>query len=219
MIPRCKWHQRGVVWLDSIQSFCVWLCSILLSRKDETDMAFSSTHVIIAITFTAFSGLSIADVNVCVENGRKVIRSGPCSAGIAPKESFRSPAQPSSVPASRAYVQSNTVSGRMVRGVANPTSTYEQAGAANYQLPNQPVIRAPIYPYGASSVTSNTNDTLRPNAYGPGVHANQYGQAVTVAPDFGGVPGEVLRLNQNAYGPGVHMDQYGRPVREHQWGQ
>ncbi len=56
---------------------------------------------------------------------------------------------------------------------------------------------------------------LRANAYGPGIHMNQYGQPVTLKPDWGGVPGEQLRIKQNAYGPGVHMDQYGRPVREY----
>lgn len=57
------------------------------------------------------------------------------------------------------------------------------------------------------------NSGLRPNAFGPGVHMNQYGQAVTLqAP--GGAPGELLQIKPNAYGPGVHMDQYGRPVKE-----
>ena len=67
-------------------------------------------------------------------------------------------------------------------------------------------------------VRSSSMNTLRPNAYGPGIHANQYGQAVTVAPDFGGQPGEMLQLKQNAYGLGVHMDQFGRPVRESPFG-
>jgi len=58
---------------------------------------------------------------------------------------------------------------------------------------------------------------LQLNAYGPNIHMNQYGQAVTLKPDFGGVPDEHLKITQNAYGPGVHMDQYGRPVREYPW--
>lgn len=58
---------------------------------------------------------------------------------------------------------------------------------------------------------------LQLNAYGPGIHMNQYGQAVTLKPDFGGVPGEYLKITEDAYGLGVHMDQYGRPVREYSW--
>lgn len=64
-----------------------------------------------------------------------------------------------------------------------------------------------------SAQSQSLNSGLQPNAYGPGVHMNQYGQAVTLqAP--GGSPGEPLQIKQNAYGPGVHMDQYGRPVKE-----
>lgn len=58
---------------------------------------------------------------------------------------------------------------------------------------------------------------LTPNAYGPGVHSNRYGQPVKLRPDFGGVPGEVLQITPDAYGLGVHSDQYGRPVREYLW--
>jgi hypothetical protein len=59
--------------------------------------------------------------------------------------------------------------------------------------------------------------SLQMDAYGPGVHMNQYGQPVRLRPDFGGVSGEYLQIKPNAYGPGVHMDQYGRPVREYPW--
>jgi hypothetical protein len=61
------------------------------------------------------------------------------------------------------------------------------------------------------------NPALTPDAYGPGIHANENGQPVTVRPDFGGVPGERLELQPDAYGPGIHSDQYGRPVREYSW--
>lgn len=73
---------------------------------------------------------------------------------------------------------------------------------------------------GLGSIEQNTSSystSLIPNAYGPEVHMNQYGQPVTLQPDFGGVPGELLQIKPNAYGPGVHMDQYGRPVREYPW--
>ena len=55
------------------------------------------------------------------------------------------------------------------------------------------------------------------NAFGPGIHRNAYGQPVILRPDWGGVPGEYLEIQQNAYGLGVHMDQYGRPVRAYPW--
>lgn len=58
------------------------------------------------------------------------------------------------------------------------------------------------------------NGGQAPNAPGPGVHLNQYGQPVTLQVQNGGIPGEPLQIKPNAYGPGVHMDQYGRQVRE-----
>jgi hypothetical protein len=68
-----------------------------------------------------------------------------------------------------------------------------------------------------SASTYSPRNTITPNAYGPGIHMNQYGQPVQLKPDFGGVYGEQLRITPNAYGLGVHMDQYGRPVREVPW--
>ena len=69
----------------------------------------------------------------------------------------------------------------------------------------------------ATGVTTDNTGVIKPNAYGPGVHQNRYGQPVRLVPDFGGVPGEQLQIKTDAYGPGVHMDQYGRPVRERRW--
>jgi len=61
------------------------------------------------------------------------------------------------------------------------------------------------YGYGSHS------NRLTPNAYGPGVHMDEYGRPVKLyTPN--GVPGEQVQIKPNAYGPGVHMDQYGRPV-------
>ena len=60
----------------------------------------------------------------------------------------------------------------------------------------------------------NASNSLTPNAYGLGIHMNRYGQAVKLAPRWGAVQGEVLRIKPDAYGPGVHSDQYGRPVHE-----
>ncbi len=56
--------------------------------------------------------------------------------------------------------------------------------------------------------------TLRPDAYGPGIHSNSYGEAIELVPDGAFAPGETLKIKPDAYGPGIHMDQYGRPVRE-----
>jgi hypothetical protein len=67
-----------------------------------------------------------------------------------------------------------------------------------------------LYPPSCSS-------NLQIDAYGLGVHMNEYGQPVRLRPDFGSVPGEYLEITPNAYGLGVHMDQYGRPVREYPW--
>lgn len=71
--------------------------------------------------------------------------------------------------------------------------------------------------YGDNWLQVDDYEILQPDAYGLGVHKNRYGQAVTVRPDFGGVPGERLELELDAYGPGVHKDQYGRPVKEYPW--
>ena len=64
------------------------------------------------------------------------------------------------------------------------------------------------------AVPGDANNSLKPNAYGLGIHMNRYGQPVKLAPKWGAVPGEVLRIKPDAYGPGVHSDQYGRPVHE-----
>ena len=86
-------------------------------------------------------------------------------------------------------------------------------------------LSAALDAFDASTTPEEASETqdiesfggLQVDAYGLGVHMNQYGQPVTVKPDFGGVPGEQLQIKENAYGPGIHMDQYGRPVREHSW--
>jgi hypothetical protein len=44
------------------------------------------------------------------------------------------------------------------------------------------------------------------DAYGPGVHMDRYGRAVTF-----GRP-DVREVEIDAYGPGVHSDEYGRPL-------
>jgi hypothetical protein len=52
------------------------------------------------------------------------------------------------------------------------------------------------------------------DAYGLGVHSDQYGRPVKW--EVQGNPEadtSLLRVQQNTYGMGVHSDQYGRPVR------
>lgn len=63
--------------------------------------------------------------------------------------------------------------------------------------------------------TDNSAPTIEQNAYGAGLHMDQYGRPTRLSPDFGAVNGEILKIKPNAYGPGIHMDQYGRPVREY----
>lgn len=63
----------------------------------------------------------------------------------------------------------------------------------------------------ANPGTIGQSRSIIPDAYGPGIHMDQYGRPVKLyTPN--GVPGERLNIRPNAYGPGVHMDQYGRPV-------
>ena len=62
-------------------------------------------------------------------------------------------------------------------------------------------------------LSSDNTSILQPDGYGLGVHRNRYGQAVTIQPESGGVPGEQLHIQTDAYGLGVHSDQYGRPVQ------
>jgi hypothetical protein len=87
----------------------------------------------------------------------------------------------------------------------------EQQQTGNQQQHINPVDLIPRYnvPHPSTQIT--------PNAYGPGVHMNEYGQPVQLKPDWGHIPGEQLKIAPDVYGPGVHMDQYGRPVREYNY--
>ena len=63
----------------------------------------------------------------------------------------------------------------------------------------------------------NYSGNVNSNAYGYGVHSDQYGRPTTF--EVVGQPYENtshLQVQQNAYGLGVHADQYGRPVRTKQ---
>lgn len=76
--------------------------------------------------------------------------------------------------------------------------------AAFDQALTQPYQQQPTY-YG---------QTIRPNAYGPGVNSDQYGRPQTYYLQDGQQLSPIFQggVQQNAYGPGVGMDQFGRPV-------
>ena len=74
-----------------------------------------------------------------------------------------------------------------------------------------------VTPFPTQNSGRSSNGGFVPNAYGQDVHQNQYGQAVALQPQGGGIPGEQLTIRPNAYGPGVHSDQYGRMVHERPW--
>lgn len=58
---------------------------------------------------------------------------------------------------------------------------------------------------------------IQQDAYGPGVHMDQYGRPVQIAPAYPRYGNQYndsyIQVNPNVYGPGVHSDQYGRPIR------
>ena len=62
--------------------------------------------------------------------------------------------------------------------------------------------------------TWNTSQgPIKQDAYGPGVHQDQYGRPVKLRTQQGPTD-PTMRIQQpDAYGPTVHMDQYGRPIQ------
>lgn len=67
-------------------------------------------------------------------------------------------------------------------------------------------------PLGSSLYETGTSD-FNKDAYGLGVHSDQYGRPVTVQPAHGsGNTSDSYIQTRDAYGPGMHSDQYGRPV-------
>jgi hypothetical protein len=60
----------------------------------------------------------------------------------------------------------------------------------------------------------DTPGMVRPNAYGLGVNADQYGRPTTYQLQNGQQLDPIFDngVKQNAYGQGVGMDQFGRPV-------
>lgn len=58
-----------------------------------------------------------------------------------------------------------------------------------------------------------SNSTIKKhNAYGHGVHKDQYGRAVTIQPKNNSYSNPLLKIQENKYGYRQHSDQFGRPV-------
>jgi len=87
----------------------------------------------------------------------------------------------------------------------------------NSQL-NQPTIfeRAMLKRNSDTSneIETNTSNGYKPNAYGHGIHSDQYGKPFQWATQDGKVISPNTKVTPNVYGPGVGMDQYGRPVKK-----
>jgi len=63
-----------------------------------------------------------------------------------------------------------------------------------------------------SSGGYKSSNSYKKDAYGPGVHMDQYGRPFEWTPKDGQKVEPWNNVKPNAYGPGVGMDQYGRPV-------
>lgn len=124
---------------------------------------FGFAQVIILIFATFFSGSSIADTNICIENGTKVIRSGPCKGGVTPKATYRAIVTKRLLPAAKTYVQPNRISERKNPQTMPPMSIdsqedgysqkdgYSQEGNDFNQPFNQPAIIQPMNTNGSST--------------------------------------------------------------------
>jgi hypothetical protein len=87
--------------------------------------------------------------------------------------------------------------------VASPAAAFEWPG---FEKPPAPV---------KTQSPSGENLEIRNNAYGLGVHADQYGRPVDLKPagqGGGNTSGSYIQT-PDAYGPGIHSDQYGQPVQ------
>ena len=98
-------------------------------------------------------------------------------------------------------------------------------GAQGFIEPGSPQERHHYHAQGGLLLGPNTTylEPIRPNAYGPGIHADATGrpfQWQPVGPTALGTegmppsgPDPTLRVTPNKYGLGVHADQYGRIVQ------
>lgn len=81
-----------------------------------------------AIVFSTFPIPSIADINVCVENGVKIFRSYPCKGGVSPKTTYRSFVPERATPSTRKYIQRKDIYGQVPRQSMQPILQGRQGG-------------------------------------------------------------------------------------------
>lgn len=105
---------------------------------------FGFAQFIILIFATFFSGSSIADTNLCIENGAKVIRSGPCKGGVTPKATYRTIVTKRLLPTARTYVQPNRSTERKNPQSMAPMSIDSQEGEGYSQSSNQQDLNQPM---------------------------------------------------------------------------
>ena len=89
-------------------------------------------------------------------------------------------------------------SDRQMAGFSQPLETATKVSSGN----------------GDNVISPLPADGIRENAYGPGIHQDQFGRPVQyhVQGWPANEPTQTLRVKPNAYGPGIGMDQFGRPV-------
>lgn len=93
--------------------------------------------------------------------------------------------------------------------LAKSIAKQAQSSYGAYNAYNQPEASPSTFQQPYSSP-----NTVRPNAYGLGVNADQYGRPTTYQLQNGQQLDPIFNngVKQNAYGLGVGMDQFGRPV-------
>ena len=86
-------------------------------------------------------------------------------------------------------------------------SQYPSLQQASVQTSPSQLQATPDHSYDSTA-------TVKPNAYGLGVNADQYGRPSTYHLQNGQQLDPIFNsgVKQNAYGPGVGQDQFGRPV-------
>jgi hypothetical protein len=149
----------------------------------------------------ATSGLSIADVNVCIENGVKVIRTDPCKGGVKPKVTYRSPPIERFAPATRAYVPPNRIAGRGTSDPTTPILIHGQVGSQYSQRPNQPNIIEPNSPGGTgansqhgggTALGGSLNGSIWPDRQGGMIHGGPLSGSIIPGSEGGMIHGGPL---------------------------
>jgi hypothetical protein len=77
-----------------------------------------------------------------------------------------------------------------------------------------PASAQTLQPHGWTGTTQ-----VKPNAYGLGVNADQYGRPHSYGLQNGTKLDPIFNegVKRDAYGLGVHSDEFGRPVRDNPW--